>query len=75
MKLEATIVVSLQAPDLGRAGATLDDVLRRAIERSDVELQSVRLQTPEGHGPVSLPQPPPAASPFPHPRPARDSAI
>ena len=51
---------------LARDRPALELAAAAAIERSDVELQSVRLQTPEGHGPVSLPQPPPAVSPFPH---------
>ena len=69
MKLEATIVLSLQAPNLAQAGETLDDVLRRAAERSDVDVQSVLVQTPRGGGPVSLPQPPlpERRSPFPQP--------
>ena len=57
MKLEATIVLSLQAPSLAQAGETLDDVLRRAAERNDVDVQSVLVQTPTGRGPVTLPQP------------------
>ena len=68
MKLEATIVVSLQAPNLAQAGETLDDVLRRATERPDVDVQSVVLQTPIGGGRVTLPQPSgrESPSPFPH---------
>jgi hypothetical protein len=61
MKLEATIVLSYRADSLAEAGNTLDDVLRRAYERDDVEIESVQLNTPATAGPVSLPQvtPPP----------------
>lgn len=70
MKLEATIVLSLQAPNLAEAGQILDDVLRRAAERSDVGVRSVLVQTPTGAGTVTLPQPPSPAPPpqrVPHP--------
>jgi hypothetical protein len=55
MKVEATIVVSYRADSLAEAGNTLDDVLRRAYERADVEVESVQLNTPATTGPVSLP--------------------
>ena len=58
MKLEATIVLTLQAPNLAQAGETLDDVLRRAAERTDVDVHSVQLQTPRAAASISLPQPP-----------------
>ncbi|HSD75854.1 MAG TPA: hypothetical protein VLA98_00560 [Solirubrobacteraceae bacterium] len=72
MKLEATIVVSLQARSLGEAGAALDEILRAAREREDVDVQAVELRTPTGSGPVTLPHvdapaPPPAHVPHPVP--------
>lgn len=73
MKLEATIVLSYRADSLAEAGSTLDDVLARARERADVEVESVQLNTPTTTGPVSLPhvgppQPPPPQVPHPPPR-------
>ena len=64
MKLEATIVLSYRADSLAEAGNALDDVLRRAYERDDVDVMSVQLNTPVKAGPVNLPQvtlPPPPA--------------
>jgi hypothetical protein len=55
MKVEATIVLRLQASSLGETGAILDDVLGRARERDDVEVGQVNLTTPPGTTPVSLP--------------------
>ena len=56
MKLQATIVISYRADSLAEAGDTLDDVLTRARERTDVETESIELRTPVSVGPVSLPQ-------------------
>jgi hypothetical protein len=72
MKLTATIVLSFQARTLGEAGATLDDVLRRAHELDGVEVQHIDLQTPSGHVPVTLPAtaaPPSPPRRVPHPLP------
>lgn len=55
MKVEATIVLRLQASSLGEAGGVLDDVLGRARERADVEVDQVSVMTPPGTTPVSLP--------------------
>jgi hypothetical protein len=55
MKLQATIVISYRAESLREAGETLDDVLLRARERADVEIESIELRTPVSAGPVSLP--------------------
>jgi hypothetical protein len=65
MKLQATITISFQAGSLSDAGGKLDDVLVRARDRDDVEVDSVELHTPAGAGPVSLPQ---VGTPSPHPR-------
>jgi hypothetical protein len=72
MKLQANIVISYRADSLGDAGGVLDDVLRRALERDDVEIDSIQLATPESTGPVSIPYVErPAAPPqrVPHPLP------
>jgi hypothetical protein len=72
MKLEATIVVSYRADSLAEAGDKLDDMLRRAREREDVEVESIELRTPATAGPVSLPRvpsPPPPPAKVPHPLP------
>jgi hypothetical protein len=72
MKLQATVVISYRADSLGDAGAALDDVLQRAHERDDVEIDSIQLSTPASAGPVSLPYvETPSAPPqrVPHPLP------
>jgi hypothetical protein len=72
MKLEATIVISYRADSFGDAGDALDDVLRRARERDDVEIDSIQLSTPVTAGPVSLPRvetPPAPPRRVPHPLP------
>jgi hypothetical protein len=72
MKLQATIVVSYRADSFGDAGDALDDVLRRARERDDVEIDSIQLATPTSAGPVSLPyveRPPGPPQRTPHPLP------
>ena len=72
MKLQATIVISYRADSFGDAGGALDDVLQRARERDDVEIDSVQLGTPASAGPVSLPyveRPPAPPRRVPHPLP------
>jgi hypothetical protein len=75
MKLQATIVISYRADSFGDAGCALDDVLRRARERDDVEINRVELGTPASAGPVSLPYvetPPAPPRRVPHPLPNGD---
>ena len=75
MKLQATIVLSYRADSFGDAGDALDDVLRRAHERDDVEIESVEVGTPVSAGPVSLPHietPPAPPRRVPHPLPNGD---
>jgi hypothetical protein len=55
MKLQATVVLTLQAGSLEEAGAVLDDVLARAHERDDVDVGGIDVTTPPGRTPVSLP--------------------
>jgi hypothetical protein len=72
MKIQATIVISYRADSFGDAGGALDDVLQRARERDDVEIDSVQLGTPESAGPVSIPyveRPPAPPQRVPHPLP------
>jgi hypothetical protein len=72
MKLQATIVISYRADSFGDAGDALDDVLRRARERGDVEIDSIQVGTPASTGPVSLPyveRPPDPPQRVPHPLP------
>jgi hypothetical protein len=72
MKLQATIVISYRADSFGDAGDALDDVLQRARERDDVEIDSVQLGTPASAGPVSIPyveRPPAPPQRVPHPLP------
>jgi hypothetical protein len=72
MKIQATIVISYRADSFGDAGGALDDVLQRAREREDVEIDSIQLATPASVGPVSLPyveRPPAPPQRVPHPLP------
>lgn len=72
MKLQATIVISYRADSFADAGDALDDVLRRARERDDVEIDSIQVGTPESAGPISLPyveRPPDPPRRVPHPLP------
>jgi hypothetical protein len=72
MKLHATIVISYRADSFGDAGDALDDVLQRARERDDVEIDSIQLGTPASAGPVSIPyveRPPAPPQRVPHPLP------
>jgi hypothetical protein len=72
MKLQATIVMSYRADSFGDAGGALDDVLLRARERDDVEIESVQVGTPASAGPVTLPHvetPPAPPQRVPHPLP------
>jgi hypothetical protein len=55
MKVQATVVIKLQASSLSEVGSVLDDVLERAHERDDVEVGQVTLTTPPGATPVTLP--------------------
>jgi hypothetical protein len=55
MKVEATIVLKLQAGSLSDAGSVLDDVLERARRRDDVDVGQITVTTPPGATPVSLP--------------------
>ena len=55
MKLQATIVISYRADSFGDAGDALDDVLERARERDDIEIDSIQFGTPASAGPVTLP--------------------
>jgi hypothetical protein len=72
MKLQATIVISYRADSFGDAGDALDDVLQRARERDDVEIDSIQLGAPASAGPVSIPyveRPPAPPQRVPHPLP------
>jgi hypothetical protein len=55
MKVQATVVLKLQASSLSEAGSVLDDVLGRAHERDDVDVGQVTVTTPPGALPVTLP--------------------
>jgi hypothetical protein len=55
MRLEATVVLKLQASSLSEAGSILDDVLRPARERDEVDVGQVVVTTPPGATPVTLP--------------------
>jgi hypothetical protein len=77
MKLQATILISYRADSLAEAGGVLDDVLDRARERDDVEIESIELATPASAGPVSLPyveRPPDPPQRVPHPLPNGEHA-
>jgi hypothetical protein len=75
MKLQATIVISYRADSFGDAGDALDDLLQRAREREDVEIDSIQLGTPASAGPVSIPyveRPPAPPQRVPHPVPGSE---
>jgi len=55
MKIAATVVLKFQAGSLSEAGSVLDDVLGRASERGDVEVEHVSVTTPPAATAVSLP--------------------
>jgi hypothetical protein len=55
MKVQASVVLSYQARTLAEAGAVLDDVLRRAREREDVDVAGVEISSPPGERLVTLP--------------------
>jgi hypothetical protein len=77
MKIQATIVISYRADSLGDAGGALDDVLGRAREREDVEVDRIQLGTPVSAGPVTLPsveRPPAPPQRVPHPLPNGERA-
>jgi hypothetical protein len=77
MKVQATILISYRADSFGEAGAAIDDVLQRAREREDVEIDSIQLGTPASAGPVTLPyveRPPAPPQRVPHPLPNGERA-
>jgi hypothetical protein len=55
MKVQATVLLSFQAKTFAEAGTLLDDVLRRARERDDVDVGRVEVTSPPGDGMVTLP--------------------
>ena len=77
MKVQATILISYRADSVGEAGAAIDDVLQRAREREDVEIDSIQLGTPASAGPVTLPyveRPPAPPQTVPQPLPNGERA-
>jgi hypothetical protein len=77
MKVQATILISYRADSFDEAGGTIDDVLQRAREREDVEIDSIQLGTPPNAGPVTLPyveRPPAPPQRVPHPLPNGERA-
>ena len=77
MKVQATILISYRADSFGEAGGAIDDVLQRAREREDVEIDSIQLGTPASAGPVTLPirrGPPAPPQTVPHPLPNGERA-
>jgi hypothetical protein len=55
MKVEASVVFRFQSGSLAEAGAVLDEILGRAHERDDVDVEQINAMTPPGSTPVSLP--------------------
>jgi hypothetical protein len=64
MKVQATVLLTLQAKSLAEAGAILDDVLTRGRERDDVDVGRVEVTTPPADRGVTLP-PVPAGTAYP----------
>jgi hypothetical protein len=57
MKVEASVVFRFQSSSLAETGALLDEILGRAHEREDIEVEQINVMTPPGSTPVSLPVP------------------
>lgn len=55
MKVEASVVFRFQASSLAEAGTLLDEILGRAHERDDIEVDQINVTSPPGSTPVSLP--------------------
>jgi hypothetical protein len=55
MKVQATVLVGFQAKTLEEAGALLDEILRPARERDDVDVSRIELTSPPGDHIVTLP--------------------
>lgn len=55
MKVEASVVFRFQSSSLAETGALLDEILGRAHERDDIEIEHINVTTPPGSAPVSLP--------------------
>jgi hypothetical protein len=55
MMVQATVRLSFQAKTHAEAGAVLDDVLTRALERNDVDVGQVEFVSPPGNRGVTLP--------------------
>jgi hypothetical protein len=46
MKMEASVVFRFHSSSLAEAGALLDEILGRARERDDVDVEQINLMTP-----------------------------
>ena len=57
MKLQATIVISYRADSFGDAGDALDDLLQRAREREDGEIDSIARYSGPDLPPLGPPPP------------------
>jgi hypothetical protein len=55
VKLQAMVILTFQAKSLAEAGAVLDDVLTRALERDDVDVGRVEVASPPADRAVTLP--------------------
>jgi hypothetical protein len=66
MKVQATVLLTLQAKSLAEAGAILDDVLTRGRERDDVDVGRVEVTTPPADRGVTLPRVPAGTAYPPH---------
>jgi hypothetical protein len=60
MKVQATVLVTLQATSLANAGEILDDVLTRAHKRDDMDVRRVEIVSPPAERAVTLPSVPSA---------------
>jgi hypothetical protein len=71
MKVQATVVLTLNAGSLGEAGRVMDDVLELVAGRERVRVENVELRSPAEQVRVTLPQPAPRPAEAPPPPPPR----
>lgn len=57
MKFRATVVFEFNASSIVDAGHKVDDAVKHAGEKSEMDARSIDLITPSGSAPVTIPPP------------------
>jgi hypothetical protein len=57
MKFRATVVFEFNASSIVDAGHKVDDAVKHAGEKSEMDARSIDLITPPGSAPVTIPPP------------------